>query len=129
MALAGFPVPDDVPSQLAPPEPVVWREGTRMVVALWGEQDMTTAVRVGEALAEGADRGDGDVVVDLSRVTFMDAAIVAALVRGRDALRARRRYLTVRAPSAPARAVLGMCGLTGLIDPGPATGNRYATPE
>ena len=115
MALARAPMPGEVP----PPEPVVWREGRRMVVALGGEQDMSTATGVAEALAGAAALGDGDVVLDLSGVTFMDAAIVGALLAARNDLRSQARALTVRVPSRQARSVLGMCGLTGLIDSRP----------
>ena len=116
MALAGIPMPGEVPPALPAPEPVVWREGRRMVVALWGEHDMSTATSVAEALAGAAALGDSDVVVDLSGVAFMDAAIVGVLLGGRNDLRSQARALTVRVPSQQARSVLGMCGLTGLID-------------
>jgi anti-anti-sigma factor len=90
-----------------------------MVVALEGEQDLSTATGVAEALAGAAALGDGDVVVDLSGVTFMDAAIIGALLDGRNGLRSQARALLVRVPSRPARSVLAMCGLMGLIDSRP----------
>lgn len=101
----------------AGPEPVVWQEGARVVVALRGEQDVSTAPRVAEALAGAGAVVDGDVVVDLSGVMFMDAAIVTALLAGREDLRSQSRAMTLRAPSRIASRILGMCNLTELIEP------------
>ena len=54
----------------------------------------------------------------------MSTAIVGVIVRTRELLRVRSRSLTVRSPSAFARHVIDVCGLTDLLDPGPedATG-------
>jgi anti-anti-sigma factor len=119
MAHAGVPVSGGIPPELASPPPVVWREGPRMVVALRGAQDATTAAGVADALGGAAVLGDSDVVVDLSGVRSMDAAIVAVLARGRDDLGAQARRLTLRSPSRSARDVLGTSRLVGLIDRSP----------
>lgn len=84
-----------------------------MVVSLRGEQDMSTAPGVAEALAAASAIGDGDVVVDLSEVQFMDSALIAELARGRFALQLESRALVLRAPSNFARRLLEMCGLIG----------------
>lgn len=109
---------DAVVRDIGPPVDVRW--DARMVVALRGEQDVSTAARVAEALVGVSVVDEGDVVVDLSGVRFMDAAIVGVLVGGRHALRLQSRELTLRAPSKPARRVLELCGLVGLIDPASA---------
>jgi anti-sigma B factor antagonist len=101
------------------PLPRVWREGTGVVVSLRGEQDMSTAGRFAAVLAGAALEGDGDLVVDLSHVEFMDAKVVMVLVRARESLRARSRDLTLRAPSPFARRILLLCGLLGLVEPDP----------
>ena len=62
---------------------------------------------------------DTDLVIDLSEVTFMDAATVAVMVRAEAFLRDRSRSLTFRSPSTHARRVLGVGGLAELVDPGP----------
>jgi anti-anti-sigma factor len=97
-----------------------------MVVALRGEQDLSTATRVAHAIAGAAALGDGGVIVDLSGVRFMDAAVVGTLVRGRNQLRLRARSLTVRAPSPRARAVLELCDVADLVEPGPGAGPGLA---
>jgi anti-anti-sigma factor len=116
MDLTDFPWWDAVMNEAGPP-PEVWQEGSRVVVALRGEHDMSTAASLAEALAEVNAVGEGDVVVDLSEVLFMDAAIITELIDGRNALRSRSRDLTLRAPARFPRRVLELCGLAGLVDP------------
>jgi anti-anti-sigma factor len=91
-----------------------------MVVSLRGEQDMSTAPYVAEALSAASAAGDGDVVVDLSDVQFMDAAIITVLARRGHDLRSIGRALMLRSPSRFARRLLDLCDLVGLIDPAPA---------
>jgi anti-anti-sigma factor len=101
---------DDVSRELEPPL-VVWREGTRTVVSLRGEQDMSTAGDLAEALAAAGAVGHGDVVVDLTDVQFMDSTIITELAKGQDALRPQARALMLRSPSRFARRLLDVCGL------------------
>lgn len=87
------------------------------VTVIWvrGEHDIATKVSLVVAIARAAQRGDADLLVDLSGVTFMDASIVGALVHSRNRLRSRSQSLEVRAPSPPARRVLELCGLAHLV--------------
>ena len=54
-----------------------------------------------------------DLVIDLSEVTFMNAATVAVIIRAEAFLRDRSRSLTLRSPSAPARRCPGRGRLGG----------------
>jgi anti-anti-sigma factor len=119
MAAARSSLSPDLP-EATPPVPEVWREGHRTVVAIRGEQDLGTAGCLAEALRGAAAIGGGDLVVDLSGVRFMDAAIVNELVRCHRQLRTQGRQLALRSPSAFARRILGICGLVDLVDPVPA---------
>ena len=121
--VARSPSWDEVAREARPP-PVVRREATRTVVSLRGEQNMNTAIDLAKALAAASAAGDGDVVVDLSKVQFMDAAIVTALVRGRNILRSQSRELMLRAPSGLLGRLLYLCGLVGSIDPLPADADQ-----
>jgi anti-sigma B factor antagonist len=121
--VARSPSRDEVAREARPP-PVVRREGTRTVVSLRGEQNMNTAIDLAKALAAASAEGDGDVVVDLSKVQFMDAAIITALVRGRNILRSQSRQLILRAPSGLLGRLLHLCGLAGPIDPLPADADQ-----
>jgi anti-sigma B factor antagonist len=121
--VARSPSWDEVAREARPP-PMVRRDGTRTVVSLRGEQNMNTAIDLAKALTAASAAGDGDVVVDLSKVQFMDAAIVTALVRGRNILRSQSRELMLRAPSGFAGRLLYLCGLVGPIDPLPADADQ-----
>lgn len=106
----------------------VGREGTSSVVSLGGEQDMSTAAAVAEALAGAIAEDDDDVVVDLSQVRFMDGAIVTVIVHAWNDLRSRSRDLTLRAPSPCAERLLRLCGLQRLIDPAPTIAEDGTVP-
>jgi anti-anti-sigma factor len=118
MAIARPSSPVDV-DRVLERVPRVWREGPRLVVSLRGEQDMSTAGSLAAMLAAAAAEGDGDLVVDLSQVEFMDTKIIMVLIRGRLALQSQSRDLTLRGPSAFARRILDLCGSLGLVDQGP----------
>lgn len=79
-------------------------------------------------MAEAIAVGEVDVVMDLRRVEFMDAATVGVIAWARVLLRARGQALTVRAPSPCVRRVLELCDLSDLIE-GPAVGLSPARTE
>lgn len=81
------------------------------VVMLRGEHDYSTAPALSETLARAIAADDADLVVDLSRVQFMDASTVAVLVRAREFLGGRSRCFTLRAPSTCASRVLQLCSV------------------
>jgi anti-sigma B factor antagonist len=119
MAAIRSPSRDDIARLVEPALPMS-RDRAQLVVWLRGEDDLNTAARVAKVLADVAAEGDGDLVVDLSQVEFMDAAIITVLVRRRDLLRAQSRDLFLRDPSWHARRVLELCGLLELVDPAPS---------
>lgn len=100
------------------------RDADCTVVWVRGEQDLATRVSLTLVIARAARLDDVPVLVDLSAVTFMDASTVGAIVGSRNRLASRGQSLELRAPSAPARRILELCGLTDLIhtDPVHATG-------
>jgi anti-anti-sigma factor len=89
---------------------------TAAVIWLAGEQDISTSTALIGAIADAIAMDDTDLVLDLSRVSFMGAATIEVLVRARDFLRARSRSLSLRAPSTGVARVLGLCGLADLVD-------------
>jgi anti-anti-sigma regulatory factor len=56
-------------------------------------------------------------VVDLSAVSFMDAATISVIIRAIGVLRGHARSLCLRDPSSCARLILGICALESLIEP------------
>lgn len=53
------------------------------IIHVDGELDVYTAPRLKEALAEGVSRGHKVIVVDLTRVGFLDSTALGVLVGGR----------------------------------------------
>jgi anti-anti-sigma factor len=86
------------------------------VVTLQGEADRCTLPVVVDALVRAVAEVDGPVIVDLAQTTFIDAGTVRALARASDLLDGRGRTLVLRSPSRMARRVLGMLGLSRLIE-------------
>jgi anti-anti-sigma factor len=97
--------------------PFVSRDGDRTVVWLGGECDIATAGLVTDTLTEAISLGDGDLIVDMSAVTFIGTVTIVALTQTRDALRRQSRSLTVRSPSKCVRRLLTVCGQADLIEP------------
>ncbi|MFP3901608.1 MAG: STAS domain-containing protein [Acidimicrobiia bacterium] len=95
-------------------------DADRTVVRLRGEYDLATRAALQDTLDRAIAHGDGDLVVDLSKVRFMDAGSVGIILQARDALRARSCSLTVRSPRGITRRIFELCDLTHLIDTGPS---------
>jgi anti-sigma B factor antagonist len=91
-------------------------DGPRAVVWLEGEHDLATKPDVARAIDSTLQSGRGDVVIDLSGVTFMNASILGVIVQARQALQRCGRGLTLRDPSSRARRVIELGGLSELLD-------------
>jgi anti-sigma B factor antagonist len=102
-----------VPSALTT---IVRAEGTRTVVVLQGEADFSTRPVLSDALSRAIALGAGDVVIDLAEASFIDTASVRALALSRELLDRDGRRVTFRSPSRLAARVLGLFGLTELIE-------------
>jgi len=98
------------------PAPRVSREGERIVVWLSGDQDVGTVPILAEALAKAIADDEVDLVVDLSQVSFIDAATFHMLLRGQAYLQQRSRDLTLRALSPRAQRIVDLCELVSLTD-------------
>jgi anti-anti-sigma factor len=85
------------------------------VVWLHGEHDIATVATLSEVMVQAIALDDGDLVVDLRGVEFMDAATVGVIMRARGLLRLRSRSLVLRSPSRCARRLLELCGLAHLV--------------
>lgn len=94
----------------------VWSPVDGRVVSLNGDLDRAVADDLAGALADAIALHDADLVVDLRDVTFMDASTVGVLVGIQEVLDRYGRNLRLRLPSRPARHVLEVCGLAGLVE-------------
>lgn len=84
---------------------------TGVVVWVVGEHDASTRDALTATFVRCLASGSGDVVADLSGVTFMSAATVGVLVDARRRALGQGRRFMVRAPSRRAAQVLELCGL------------------
>jgi len=72
----------------------------RRFVRPLGDLDLASAPRLGLALLSAGRRPETTVVLDLSRVAFMDCAALGELLRARDALGGRLALCGVPSPVA-----------------------------
>jgi anti-anti-sigma factor len=94
----------------------VLEEGSTTVITLRGEADLGTLPVLVEALARVVADHAGPVIVDLSETAFIDTAAVRALVCAGRLLADGDRVLAVRSPSRLAVLVLGVLGLSNLVE-------------
>jgi anti-anti-sigma factor len=78
------------------PDPPTW------IIGLEGEHDLATSRSVADAIERALEDGDA-VVVDLSRVTFAESAILGVLLDARQRAPERRFAVVVRPGSQPDR--------------------------
>ena len=78
----------------------------RCVVWVGGEHDLSTVDLLAAALARAIVRNEFGLVVDLRAVEFLDASILAVLLRADMLTAARGQLMTIRSPSRAARHVL-----------------------
>jgi len=73
-------------------------EDDLVVVSLAGELDLAGAPELAQALARIVDAGAGRVVVDLTRLAFLDSTGLRELIVAAKALQARDASLTLAGP-------------------------------
>lgn len=93
-------------------------DGMATVVTFRGEADLFTLPVVVDVLTRVIEDHDGPVIVDLAPTGFIDTGTVRALGRAGQFLNDRDRTLTLRSPSRLAARILGLLGLSDLIEPG-----------
>ena len=89
----------------------------RTVVAIEGEVDMSNAARLGTEITAAVPNGSRELVVDLTRTTYLDSVGIALLLRLAARLASRRQTLRVAVPQdTPIRAVLDLAGVPEVIE-------------
>jgi anti-sigma B factor antagonist len=91
-------------------------EGTRTAVVLRGEADVSTTAVLSDALSRVIALPDGDVVIDLAGLDFIDTSTVQVLAVGERLLHRRGRRLSFRSPSPLATTVLESFALGDRIE-------------
>ena len=107
--------------------PVVHAEGTRTVIDLWGEWDLSSRDVLSEVLSRVIAAPSGDVVIDLAEAKFIDTVTVRLFATGQQMLDRHGRTLTFRSPSRLAARVLDAFGLSDLIEPRQREGAKPRT--
>jgi anti-anti-sigma factor len=92
-------------------------DGWPPVVQLEGEFDLDAVAEIDRFLrrALGPLYDQDHLVMDLSRITFVDSSFVAFLVRLSAAQRVKRRELLLVRPAGQVRRVFGMVGLANVV--------------
>lgn len=93
-----------------PPVAAVRERDGAIVVELTGELDLYNAHAVRQALLEQAGREPERLVIDLSRVTFIDSTGLGVLIEARTQLANRRAFL-LASPGLETRRALEISGL------------------
>jgi anti-sigma B factor antagonist len=83
--------------------------GSPRCISLHGELDAATADDL-QVVLDAATQGAGDVVLELTGLTFMDSSGLHALLRAAEQLEGRGR-LVLHHPTGPVRRVLDISGI------------------
>jgi anti-sigma B factor antagonist len=106
MLSEGLPVP-------APPFHVgVSRSDGRVVIGVEGELDLATAPQLRDSLVALSEEGQTQVVLDLTRLSFIDSTGLSVLVMALNRARADGGSVLLRNPS---QSVLRILEITGLV--------------
>ena len=89
------------------------------VVTLSGGLDAHTAGRLRSLLARQLLAGPGNLVIDLSGLSFIDSAGLAVLIAADKGMRRAGTQLVLAAPQAPVDKVLRLTGLTAVLTTAP----------
>jgi anti-anti-sigma factor len=86
-----------------------------MVVALEGALDIATAPQAAECLRNYLAQHGPNLVVDTTRLDFIDSKGIGALMGAAKAARDAGGHLYLPDPALPVSKILDMCGLTSLF--------------
>lgn len=86
------------------------------LIEVKGEVNMSSAPKLREKILEAFQKKPQVVVVDLSKVTYMDSAGVAVLVEGIQWARQEKVIFSLREPSKAARSVLEVARVDKLFN-------------
>jgi anti-sigma B factor antagonist len=86
-----------------------------VLIGVVGEIDLATADHLWAAVIEAMTAWTGDVVVDLSGVTFLDSQGLSALLRAHKDCGIDAARLTLRSPSRQVRKVFEVTGVDRIL--------------
>ncbi|HLH29410.1 MAG TPA: STAS domain-containing protein [Acidimicrobiales bacterium] len=86
-------------------------DAAAQVLRIEGEVDLDSAEELGQAL----ERCNGNVILDLAGVSFMDSSGLGTLIRARNRLAAEGGSLSVQAVAPNVRRLFELTGLTEFL--------------
>lgn len=89
------------------------QEGDGVSVRLSGELDMLVAPQLSDTLGELLDAGHKRIVVDLTRLEFVDSSGLSALLGAHQDAQARGAVLVLQSPN---KRIVRLVNITGLGD-------------
>ena len=92
------------------------REGQTITVYVRGYIDLDTYLQLALLVDVAVGRGGRHIIIDLSGVSFMDASALRAIVHSAHTLAPSHGSLLLRTPSAMARKIIDLAGLSHLIE-------------
>lgn len=87
-----------------------------LVYRLTGDADVSAADALRARLLEVLAEGPGDLVVDLTRVAFMDSSALGALLTVSFAAREAGRHVVALRPSPAVLQLLELTGVEGVLE-------------
>jgi anti-anti-sigma factor len=99
--------------------------GAEVVVGVRGELDLATAPELAGLLRAVRDRGHSSVVLDLSRLDFMDSSGLAVIADAATELSGVKGSLAIRSPSDQVRHIMAITKVDALV----AVEQRIPDPE
>jgi anti-sigma B factor antagonist len=87
------------------------RNGTKALIAVTGEIDLTSAPRLDDEITNLIDGSATAVVIDLAGVSFMDSTGLRVLLKASKLLASAGGMLEIKNPSEPVQRLLEVSGL------------------
>jgi anti-anti-sigma factor len=110
--------PAEVCAPSQPPQleiSATWADGV-VLLLLAGELAISSVALLERRIAELATEvKEGDLFLDVSRLTYVDSAGIALLMRAHKKLTSRGIRMVIVFPSAHVRRVFDICGLTSVV--------------
>jgi anti-sigma B factor antagonist len=91
------------------------QDGAAFRIELAGEVDLAAQPELDRLLSESDGAREGTVLLDLSRVTFLDSTGLHWLLRARDAIARSGGTLAIAVGDGPVRSVLALSGIDRLL--------------
>ena len=108
--------------------PITTTSSGEVVISPLGRLDMVAAPLLREQLRTQVQRGNINVVVDLSGVDLIDSAGLSALISGLKAARQAGGGLRITRPSKQVRSILKLTNLYRVFEPSDTADGAHSEP-